>query len=639
MLITPTKGANVANIIDSLVVALGLDASNFEVGQKKTEDGLKSIEETAENTAEELGNVELGLKKIREQADKAAKEFESSQKRAAYMVTQVRDQILGLVAAFTAGKGFSSFLSDVTQTDAVAGRLAKNIGMSADQLTAWEAIVTQTGGTAEGAAGSLQGLVSQFQQLSLTGQSAVVPYFRAVGIAIADSAGKMRPMKDILLDLADRFSVMDPARAQAFGAAMGIDYNTVNVLIKGRGAITALLAEQEKLGHANKKDTDAAIARQAAWRALIQSATDLGRKILTDLTPALEQMMSALKAFGEWAHRHPRMIEAAFAAITAAVLALSGAMIVNLAGTAIPALITAFGALGTAVTVAAGPIGVAITGLSIAGYELVKHWDAISDWWDNLWGKMSDAPKQVGNNGDISKLMGMGWTKEQATGIVANFVQESGGNPNAVGDAPKQVGNNGDISKLMGMGWTKEQATGIVANFVQESGGNPNAVGDSGSAYGLGQWHSDRQANFAKFAGHSIQTSTRDEQLAFANYELRYGTEQNAGRRLMQTATSEGAASVVSQYYERPAAKIIEIARRSGIAKMLEKGSDNLVQSANAAPVHHTSNTSNSSHTETNINGPITIQTQATDAPGIARSIGQAIEQYSFVTQGNYGLN
>jgi uncharacterized protein YukE len=615
MLITPTKGANVANIIDSLVVALGLDASNFEVGQKKTEDGLKSIEETAEKTAEELENVELGLKKIRENADKAAKEFESHQKRAAYMVTQVRDQILGLVAAFTAGKGFSSFLSDVTQTDAVAGRLAKNIGMSADQLTAWEAIVTQTGGTAEGAAGSLQGLVSQFQQLSLTGQSAVVPYFRAVGVAIADSAGKMRPMKDILLDLADRFSVMDPARAQAFGAAMGIDYNTVNVLIKGRGAITALLAEQEKLGHANKKDTDAAIARQAAWRALIQSATDLGRKILTDLTPALEQMMSALKAFGEWAHRHPRIIEAAFAAITAAVLALSGAMVIGLAGTAITALITAFGALGTAVTVAAGPIGVAIAGLSIAGYALVKHWDAISHWWDNLWGKMSDAPKQVGNNGDISKLMGK------------------------MSDAPKQVGNNGDISKLMGMGWTKEQATGIVANFVQESGGNPNAVGDSGSAYGLGQWHSDRQANFAKFAGHSIQTSTRDEQLAFANYELRYGTEQNAGRRLMQTATSEGAASVVSQYYERPAAKIVEIARRSGIAKMLEKGTDNLVQSANAAPVHHTSNTSNSSHTETNINGPITIQTQATDAPGIARSIGQAIEQYSFVTQGNYGLN
>lgn len=584
-----------ANIIDSLVVALGLDASNFEVGQKKTEEGLKSIEETAEKTAEELENVEVGLKKIRENSDKSAKEFEAHQKRAAYMVKQVRDQILGLVAAFTAGKGFSSFLSDVTQTDAVAGRLAKNIGMSADQLTAWEAIVTQTGGTAEGAAGSLQGLVSQFQQLSLTGQSAVVPYFRAVGVAIADSAGKMRPMKDILLDLADRFSTMDPARAQAFGAAMGIDYNTVNVLIKGRAAITSLLAEQEKLGHANQKDTDAAIERQAAWRALIQSATDLGRKILTDLTPALEQMMSSLKSFAEWAHRHPRMIEAAFAAITTAVLALSGAMIVNLAGTAITALIVAFGSLGTAVTVAAGPIGVAIAGLSIAGYELVKRWDAISDWWDNLWGKMSDAPKQVGNNDDISKLMGMGWTKEQATGI--------------------------------------------VANFVQESGGNPNAVGDSGSAYGLGQWHSDRQANFAKFAGHSIQTSTRDEQLAFANYELRYGTEQNAGRRLMQTATSEGAASVVSQYYERPAAKIVEIARRSGIAKMLEKGTDNLVQSANAAPVHHTSNTSNSSHTETNINGPITIQTQATDAPGIARSIGQAIEQYSFVTQGNYGLN
>jgi hypothetical protein len=45
------------------------------------------------------------------------------------------------------------------------------------------------------------------------------------------------------------------------------------------------------------------------------------------------------------------------------------------------------------------------------------------------------------------------------------------------------------------------------------------------------------------------------------------------------------------------------------------------------------------SSAETNINGPITIQTQATDAQGIAREFGKAVGKYSFtVPQANTGL-
>ena len=54
---------------------------------------------------------------------------------------------------------------------------------------------------------------------------------------------------------------------------------------------------------------------------------------------------------------------------------------------------------------------------------------------------------------------------------------------------------------FMSQGWTKEQAAGIVGNIQKESMFNYKALGDNGKAFGLAQWHPDRQANFKKAYG------------------------------------------------------------------------------------------------------------------------------------------
>ncbi len=109
-----------------------------------------------------------------------------------------------------------------------------------------------------------------------------------------------------------------------------------------------------------------------------------------------------------------------------------------------------------------------------------------------------------------------------------------------------------DSAQLQQLGWSREQAAGILGNLDQESGGNQNAVGDSGSAYGLAQWHADRQADFEKTFGHRIQDSTHAEQIAFVDWELRH-TEKGAGDRLSQASGVRDSAAAIRQYYERPA--------------------------------------------------------------------------------------
>lgn len=141
----------------------------------------------------------------------------------------------------------------------------------------------------------------------------------------------------------------------------------------------------------------------------------------------------------------------------------------------------------------------------------------------------------------------------------------SGGGSSAVPAAKKE-----DIAEAMKFfqdkGWSKEQASGIVANLVAESGLSHNIKGDGGMAYGVAQWHPDRQANFKRWAGKDIREATRREQYAFVHYEMTEGEEQAAGRRLKSSVSPGESGAVVSTDYERPKYRDLEARKRAALA-------------------------------------------------------------------------
>jgi hypothetical protein len=119
------------------------------------------------------------------------------------------------------------------------------------------------------------------------------------------------------------------------------------------------------------------------------------------------------------------------------------------------------------------------------------------------------------------------------------------------------------VDFLVGKGWTREQAAGIVGNLQAESNLNVADVGDGGQAYGIAQWHPDRQANFRKYKGKDIRGSTLVEQLDFLNWELS-NTERGAGFQLKAAKTAEEAAVYFDKYFERSKASMgIDINNRS----------------------------------------------------------------------------
>jgi len=122
-------------------------------------------------------------------------------------------------------------------------------------------------------------------------------------------------------------------------------------------------------------------------------------------------------------------------------------------------------------------------------------------------------------------------------------------------------------SYFVKQGWTPQQAAGIVANLQKESGFRESAIGDSGQAFGIAQWHGDRQAEFQKQFGHPMTTSTYQEQLAFVQHELTQGKERQAGQALRRTTTAGEAGAAVSRFYERPVDQAGEMAARGSMAE------------------------------------------------------------------------
>ncbi|MEA9997049.1 MULTISPECIES: phage tail tip lysozyme [unclassified Pseudomonas] len=130
------------------------------------------------------------------------------------------------------------------------------------------------------------------------------------------------------------------------------------------------------------------------------------------------------------------------------------------------------------------------------------------------------------------------------------------------------------------VGWTPQQAAGIVGNGIAESNLDPKATGDwkvtGPEARGIFQLHADRQKDFKDWAGFKITDDRADslKQYEFANYELTKGKEAKAGRALRRTADAESAGEVGSRKWLRPGLleedKAREAISRGALANQLD---------------------------------------------------------------------
>ncbi len=118
-------------------------------------------------------------------------------------------------------------------------------------------------------------------------------------------------------------------------------------------------------------------------------------------------------------------------------------------------------------------------------------------------------------------------------------------------------------------GYSLAQAAGIVANLNAESNLYPGTVGDNGEAYGVAQWHPDRQKLIEAHFGKSLQDMSFEEQLGAVDWEMTEGQEQMAGGAIRASQDAGQAAMNMSLLDLRPAGKSQEAMRRAQLAQEL----------------------------------------------------------------------
>jgi hypothetical protein len=596
-------------LIDSLVVSLGLDSRDLTAKTPAATKNLKDVDDAAEG------------------AEKSVKKVSTSSKEASGGLGELTKAAGAFLAVIGGATALKIFISDFIETNAQLKRFSMNIEENASDISAWGQAAEQFGGSASGLQGTLDGLAKQQTQLRLTGESSLIPYLTMLGVSLTNVDGTAKTVTEELADIGNAANAKIPDRLTRNNVlrSMGIDQGTANLLMADRTSRELLIKRIKDQTAVTDKQAESALKLNVEVTRLKQGFAAFGRGLLEQALPMLEKVLGWLTELGDWVRTNSEFV-----------------------GDFLKVMAVGLGAIA----IAAVPIDLVVVGILALATAVALLWQDYQTWkrgGDSLidWGKwkpeidaaiagmekLAAVAKKtfgfVGGAVSITKDLVNG-NKAAAGATLGRMLNRDVSSPEMVkkleayNTGPKTGSAAYMQNYFQQRGYTPEQAAGITANLMTESRGNIHAVGDSGHAYGLAQWHEDRQANFKEFSGHDIRLSTLDEQLAFVVHEMaKRGKEERAGDKLRDTTTAAQAGAVVSKYYERPLDTEGNMQSRGAYAQSLAK-------------TNVTGDTSNSVTNSVRVD-KIEVHTQATDAPGIVQSMGEAMN-YLFTSQANPGL-
>lgn len=245
-----------------------------------------------------MKDTEKGLSDTRKKTDRVGKQIAASGKDAAEFFGQMQRSAIKFFAVLTAGKGLINFTRDVVSTGANLSRLSKNLNISADTMHRWGKASELNGGSMEGFLGTLQNLGSQVTEIFMKGDSAITPYLRQLGVSVTDAAGKAKPLTDILADIADSTEKAFPDRNQRYSylKQMGFDEGTINLIAKGGKELRSTLVAQQGF---SQKDADAAYKAEQTWIKAQQRLEKLTRELVIKVLPSLERLAESFVKMAE----------------------------------------------------------------------------------------------------------------------------------------------------------------------------------------------------------------------------------------------------------------------------------------------------------------------------------------------------
>ncbi len=257
-----------ATIIDSLVVLLGLDASNYKKGREQAEKETKETARVAKGSADEITKS----------------------------LAEVGKTIAGLFLGFESATGFAKFLGNVNASEAALGRTAANIGMNVHELNKWGNAVELAGGSAADAQAAFIQLTNDAEKFFVTGEASnLIKTLQQYGISLKDSNGQLRNRGEIFEELANKTAIYGRQYQNFLFKQAGLQQGEIDYLALTRAEREQKLALAERDNAVTEETVRKAQELQMYWRNIGLQIQAAGQMILTAVTPTVEQL---LKVFG-----------------------------------------------------------------------------------------------------------------------------------------------------------------------------------------------------------------------------------------------------------------------------------------------------------------------------------------------------
>lgn len=271
------------NIVESIIVKLGLDGSQYNREAEKAKKSNDSLNKSVSETDKVVGTV-----------------------------TGTLARFFGILAAAT---GILKMVDQVQKLNDELYFLEKNLGMSSQTIKNWQGAAGAMGGSAQGMTESIKSLNMGMNDFVTMGDTTLLPFMNALGVGMVDAQGKLRKTDDVMLDLADSFSKMDREQAFSIASKMGIDEGTFNTLVQGRKEMEKMLEYQSKMYKSSEEELKA--SRQLAQnRALLgQHWESLKTMMANAIIPLFVKLSDIALGIFEYLQEHQQAVQAVFKGI------------------------------------------------------------------------------------------------------------------------------------------------------------------------------------------------------------------------------------------------------------------------------------------------------------------------------------
>lgn len=269
-----------ANIIDSLLIAVKMDNTDLDKGLKQAESKVSSFAERIK---------------------------------------------AGALAKFGALASVGFIMSEVKNLTAVAdelGKIADRIGADAPKLQSWAVASKLAGGSVQSFYGTAERLGGELQRIAVTGKSRLLPFFESMGVATLDAAGKARDVFDVLTDVAEAVEGMDKATSSGMLKRLQLDEGTIGLLQMGKKGMQDLIRYERELGVFQKEDTVIAANYNDAMDRLTRSLNMTFLPVMRMFAPVLTEAAKAMTSAFVFMQKHSLALEIALAGIALVVTAL-----------------------------------------------------------------------------------------------------------------------------------------------------------------------------------------------------------------------------------------------------------------------------------------------------------------------------